>query len=369
MKIGIITTHNFPIPSPCHTGEFFILGLVRSLREMGHEISLFTPKGTKCFPNVNFYEMPCSFGKVSPSSIECEQSCFNSHANILRKLDIIHDFSITKQIAENLFNEGYRNIISTPLGGTWDHPNPAYNIVCSSYTMRSRGLRGATDYENTPMPDFGGKPFIPIKDARVVYYGINTDWYTPTYDKKDFFLWLGRWHNVRGYHMAIELAKKTGINLIMAGEHPDRELFDYQKHCVLEAIELAKDVPNIKFEWLPPDPDHHTKKRELLRQAKAYLCTTQFCEPFGLTQAEALACGTPIIATNYGSMPEIITNGITGYICENNIKDFSIALKMIGNIDPETCREHAVLRFDRKVMAKAYLAEYEAVINGRNWGL
>jgi glycosyltransferase involved in cell wall biosynthesis len=232
--------------------------------------------------------------------------------------------------------------------------------------MRERGLRAASDYENTSTPNSDNKQYEPT-NSHVVYYGINTDWYTPTYDKKDYFLWLGRWHEVRGYRMMIDIAKRTGINLIMAGEHPDRERFEYQRNCAYEALELAANVPNIKFEWLPPDPNHHEAKRALYQGAKAFINTVQFQEPFGLQQAEALACGTPVIGTRMGALPEVIQHGLTGYICDNNIKDFQVAINMIDRIDPKICREQAVSRFDRKIMAKAYLAEYEFAKNGVVW--
>jgi glycosyltransferase involved in cell wall biosynthesis len=291
------------------------------------------------------------------------------HADSLRQQDIIHDFSITKQISDILFAEGKRNLLATPLAGVWIYPVSRYNFTCFTRAMLDRGLRGATDYEGTPTPEAGGEPQNAIIEGRIVNLGIDTDWYTPTYDKKEFFLWMNRWHPAKGYKQAIELAKETGIDLVMAGEHPDNEMFEYQRNCVHEAINLATNCPNIHFEWLPRDPKHHEAKRELYRQAKALIYTVQFQEPFGLSQVESLACGTPVIGTNYGSVPEVITNGITGYVCKNDIKDFAIATKMIHNIKPELCREHAVMRFDRRIMAKAFLAEYEAILHGRQWGL
>lgn len=367
MKIGIIATHFYPLPSPHHTGEYLILDLVKSLVKMGHQVSLFAPLGTDS-SGATLFDMPCSYGSAENDPSEYEQKCFDMHADLFRSLDVVHDFSISKRIAEIFYKEGRTNIISSPLSGSWNSPDPSFNITCWSHAMKDRALRGATDYEGTATPNAISKTYKPIKDAHVVYAGINTNWYTPNYNKMDYFLWLGRWHEVRGYRMAIEIAKKTGIYLIMAGEHPDREKFEYQKNCVYEALELAEGVPNIKFEWLPPDPHHHERKRELYRGAKALINTVQFQEPFGLQQPEAMACGTPVIGNRFGALPETITNGITGYLCNNTIEDFEIAIKMIDKVDPKTCREHAVMRFDRDVMAKSFLAEYELVINGNTWG-
>lgn len=369
MKIGIITTHSFPIPTPTHTGDVVITDLARTLDEMGHEVDLYAPAGTYKPPNGRQLPMRCSLGKATPSSWVCEQECFESYAEILRREDIVHDFSISKRITETLIAEGKRNVISTLLGGTWTHPNPPINIVVWSKAMRERGLRGATDYEGTPTPEMGGPPQQPIKDAHVVHGGIDTDWYTPAIDRKEgFLLWMNRWHPAKGYHVAIEVAKGTGLELVMAGEHPDREMFEYQKNCALHAVELAKGLPNVRFEWLPPDPDHHEAKRELYRRAKALLYTVQFQEPFGLSQVEALSCGTPVIGINFGSVPELITDGVTGYVRDNDVKSLTVAAERAGEIDPKICRSEAVNKFDRRVMAKSYLNEYQAVIDGKGWG-
>jgi glycosyltransferase involved in cell wall biosynthesis len=367
VKIGLVATHSWPVPYKSHTGDHWYAGLAQVLDEMGHEVYFFASEGSYIPSHGKLLPITCSWGTGTPSPSECEQQCFDKYADILRNLDVIHDMSITKRVAENLFKEGKTNVISTPLGGTWQHPNPAFNFVVSSQNMKDRALRGATDYENTPTPDAAGPPQAPIKDAHVVYYGIDTNFYTPTYDKKKFFLWLGRWHHVRGYHLAIQLAKETGIELVMAGEHPDREVSDYQKQCSFEAVELARDCPNIHFEWLPADPHHHEAKRVLLQSAKALIFPVQFQEPFGLMQPEALACGTPIIGTNFGSVPEIVKDGVTGFVVDNNWQAFSNAISKIDQIQPAVCRAQAVKRFDRKVMAENYIKEYLKVINGETW--
>ena len=365
MKVAIVATHSFPIPPPTHTGDVVILDLAVALHGLGHEVTMYAPAGTKA-PG-RLLSMPASLGKSAPSSEDCEQQCFNDHQTALRTEDIVHDFSITKRIAETLASEG-RPTVSTPLGGVWAHPAPPLNICVWSEAMRQRGLRGATDYEGTPTPGMGGPPQRPIKDAHVVYGGIDTDWYTPEGPKESFFLWMNRWHPAKGYRQAIDLASATGIELVMAGEHPDNEMFEYQRNCALEAVELAKGLSNVRFCWLPADPDHHTAKRELYRQARALIYSVKFQEPFGLSQVESLACGTPVIGVGYGSVPEVIDHGETGFVVGDSIAELAAEVQRIGNIDPRICREEAVRRFDRRVMAENYLAEYQAVVNGQVWG-
>jgi glycosyltransferase involved in cell wall biosynthesis len=367
VKIGIIATASWPVPNHAHTGDHFYAGLVKTLDELGHDVTFFAADGSYVPPHGKQLSMPCSWGTGDPHSSQCEQWCYEKYEKELLEQDIVHDFSITKRIAENLYNRGYKNTISQPLGGVWTHPDPPHNFIVASEAMRQRALRGATDYENTPWPTSGGPPQKPIKEAHVVFHSIDTDFYFPTYKKDNFFLWLGRWHRVRGFHLAIQLARETGIELVMAGEHPDRGVCDYQRECSFEAVELAKDLPNVHFEWLPADPYHHEAKRDLIQRARALLFPVQFQEPFGLMQPEALACGTPVIGTNYGSVPEVIQDGITGYVVNNSVQDFANALPKIDSIIPAICRADAVKRFDRHVMTANYLKEYELVINGSSW--
>ena len=368
MKIGIISTHSFPIPTPTHTGDIVIVDLAQALDDMGHDVTLYAPEGTRAPSCGRVLPMPCSYGQPTPLPWECEEGCFNINADSMREQDVIHDFSITKFAAETLLAEGRRNVVSTPMGGMWNHPDPPINVVCWSEQMRGRGLRGASDYDRAPDLGVTIPPQKAIKDAHVVYGGIDTDWYTPTYKKEGFFLWMNRWHPAKGPSVAIELARSTGIELVMAGEHPDRVPSPDQAACANEAVRLAEGLPNVRFEWLPADPDHHDAKRELYRRAKALLYTVQFQEPFGLSQVESLACGTPVIGTRYGSVPEVVEDGLTGYVRSNSIEDLATALSLVDRIDPRTCRNRAVERFDRHVMAKSYLKEYQAVIDGNTWG-
>lgn len=365
MKISIVATHSFPIPYPnLHTGDIVILNLAKSLQRLGHEVKLFAPEGTDFN---NLYPMRASFGKYPPSSEECETECFNNYKDILLDSDIVHDFSNTKRIIVNLNHLGYFNTLSTILGGAWKHNYAPRNLCVWSKAHRQRVLKGETDYVNTLTPDLAGPNGRPVEDCHTVYGGIDTSFYTPKYDKSDYHLWLGRWHPVRGYKMAIDLAKKTKLNVVLAGEHPDNELFQNQKDYCKEAMELAKGHSNIDFYFLPPDPDHHFHKIKLYQEAKSFLYTVQFHEPFGLSQVESLACGTPVIATNYGSCPEIINHGSTGFICENNVDSFADALYKVNKISPELCRKNAVQRFDQHVMAKSYLKEYQAILDGKSW--
>ena len=375
MRVGIIATHAFPLPNPnlyesaladtLHTGDIVISGLIKNLAELGYEIYVFAPEGSYYPPNGKLFVMDSSRGNSSPTAIECEKKCFDEYKKEILSCDIIHDFSIVKIITGMLaLNYKHKPQISTIMGGPWMQPFTPVNLTVWSDSHKYRVQNGFSDYHNTKLDGQNGNP---VNDVSVVNGGIDTSFYTPTYVKDNYFLFIGRWHEVRGYKLAIEIAKKTGINLIMAGEHPDNEKFDYQRNCALEAVELAKNYSNIKFEWLPKeDPGHHLVKRKLYQGAKAFINPIQFNEPFGLSMPESLACGTPVIVTNYGSAPEIIKNNITGFTVDNDIDAFIEAINKINSINPINCRIDSVNRFDLKIMALNYIEKYDEIISKQN---
>lgn len=363
MRIGLISTHSWPIPTPVFTGDIVILDLAIALHGLGHEVLMFAPAGTKA-PG-KLCEMRASFGSSEPPSWQAETECWNNHRAELLSCDIVHDFSITKCIAEFLMSEG-RPAISTLLGGNYNHPANGRNVCVWSNAMRERALRGFTDYWNTPIPDLAGPSTRPLADAHVVYGGIDTDFYCPSdYAKGDYFLWLSRWGITRGFRQAIQIAKDTGVELIMAGQHPDDMRWESEKEFAREAIRSVEGCKNIRFEWLPPGQvEHHEAKRELYRRARALLYPVQFQEPFGLSMVEAMACGTPVIGSGRGSVPEVI--GRTGAVSSDDALFAELLSEPLAT--PQECRAEAVERFSRQAMAKRYLTEYEAVIGGVWWG-
>jgi glycosyltransferase involved in cell wall biosynthesis len=371
MKIGIVATHSFPIPWKTHTGDVVILDLAFGLRLLGHQVTVYAPVGTKVPEGCQLLDMPCAFGKYPPPAEQCERECYEKNKKALLSEDIVHDFSVSKQVAWSLVSEGKTNVIGTPLGGTWNNLAKPMNVAVWSEAMRGRGMRGACDYEGTRFKQWMNCGQSKISDAKVVYGGVDCQLYDDPdlgAKKENFILWMNRWHPAKGYEEAIKLALVTGCELVMAGEHPDNETYAFQRECALGALHMAKGASNIHFEFLPGDPDHHERKRQLYRKAKALLYPVQFHEPFGLSQAEALASWTPVIGTRMGSVPEVVEHGRTGIVCNNNIEDLTAGHEQVGKILPRICRESAVQRFSRLVMAKNYLELYKDVVHGKNWG-
>lgn len=374
MRIVIIASHAWPLPSPARTGDSqVILDLSRSLYEMGHEVAVIAPKGSKLHPGVKLLGMPLSSnGQAEPTAEECEWAAFKAHGAALAAAAVVHDCSVEKRIAKECLGYCGREVVSTIWGGPWRGPTPLRNVVACSKSQAERLLRGATDYENTPTPDAGGPPSTPLNGVRVAYLGIDTELYREaTCGRGDRWLWLNRWHPVKGYREAIQVAIDTGIQLDLVGMDPSED-HPYQAECAREAQRLAEGHDNIKVSFLPTGEAHTAAKVEAYSRAYALLYPVQFQEPFGLCQIEAQACGCPVMALRIGSTPEL-----GAMVCDSMDELRGILSNTVATLSEESRRLMADIRllnwwrtqqkFDRFVMARRYVELYREAIAG-GWG-
>lgn len=161
-------------------------------------------------------------------------------------------------------------------------------------------------------------------------------------------IFLGRIEKIKGCHVAIEVARSTGNKLIIAGNvSPLPEEITYFKN----EIEPHIDGEQVYFAGQVNDE----QKNYYLGNAKALLFPIEWNEPFGMVMAEAMACGTPVIAFNKGSVNEVIDENITGFKT-NTIQEMIKAVKKVDTVERKLCREHAEKRFDVRVIAKEYLS-------------
>jgi glycosyltransferase involved in cell wall biosynthesis len=193
-----------------------------------------------------------------------------------------------------------------------------------------------------------------IKIDNFVYNGINIDNLPYQEQKEDYLLVMGRISRDKGQDIAIKIAKKLGLKLILTGPVHDVNKEYYQK----------KIKPNVDGKQIIYKGEISTKERnELYAKAKCFLMPIQWEEPFGLVVTEAMACGTPVVAFNRGAMPEIMKNGKTGYIV-NNEKEMIEAIKKVDNINPRACRKWVEKRFTSRHMTDNYLNLYRKCIAG-----
>ena len=182
-----------------------------------------------------------------------------------------------------------------------------------------------------------------------VYNGLETKNFDFNDHPEDYLVFFGRIHPDKGTAEAIEIAIKTNKRLIIAGIVQHSEYFR-------ERIEPFLNE-NITFIG-SAGPE---KRNELLRNAVALLHPISFEEPFGLSVAEAMLCGTPVIAFKKGSMPELIKHEETGFLVDN-VDEAAEAVENLSSISRSTCRQWAVEQFSQEKMVEDYIALYHQIL-------
>jgi glycosyltransferase involved in cell wall biosynthesis len=205
-------------------------------------------------------------------------------------------------------------------------------------------LISISNHHRTPLP---GANWL-----GTVYHGMPADTLAPSYQPGSYLVFLGRLTKEKGPETAIHLAKAAGLPLRMAAKVPRSET-RYYKECLQPLI----DGQQIQLVGELKDAG----KEDLLKGASALLFPIDWPEPFGLVMIEAMACGTPVIAFRRGSVPEVIDEGITGFIVDNEDEAIA-AIKRIGELDRQRVRATFERRFTARRMAEDYLLHYQSLL-------
>lgn len=196
-----------------------------------------------------------------------------------------------------------------------------------------------SDAQRAPVPEANW--------ARTIHHGLPLDEYPYGDAKDDYVLHLGRIAPEKGTHLAIEAARRAGLPLVIAAkvDPVDQAYFDAEVAPHLgPAVHFVGEVTG-------------SVKATLLRRARALVFPIQWEEPFGLVMAEAMACGTPVVATPAGSVPEIVVDGRTGLLAPD-VDGLAAALRRVALLKPVHCRRHAEARFSLERMVRNYETVY-----------
>jgi glycosyltransferase involved in cell wall biosynthesis len=185
-----------------------------------------------------------------------------------------------------------------------------------------------------------------------VYHGLPPDLYSFSPQHGDYFLFVGRVSPEKRIDRAIDIAQQCGMRLYI-GAKVDCADEAYFNECIKPLLKS----PRVEF----IGEIGEREKRELLEHATALLFPIDWPEPFGLVMIEALCCGTPVIAYRNGSVPEILEDGVNGFVVTNQ-EEAARAGQRIQTIDRNTCRETFENRFTAERMAQAYVEIYRKVI-------
>ena len=160
-------------------------------------------------------------------------------------------------------------------------------------------------------------------------------------------MFLSRLDKIKGCHNAIALAKKTGRKLIIAGN-----ISHLKEEQTYFETDVKPHVDGKLIQYVGPLNDE--EKNDYLGKCAALLMLIEWDEPFGMVMAEAMACGTPVVGFQRGSVPEVVEEGVTGFVVDT-VEEAVSALKKVPSIDRKNCRERAKSRFDVDVIAADYL--------------
>ncbi len=337
MKIAVLSPVAWRTP-PHHYGpwEQMASNLTEGLVKKGHDVTLFATKDSitsaklEAVINKGYEEDDYADAKVN----ECLHiSHLMENAD---QYDIIHNHYDFLPLT-------YSRLINTPIvttihGFSSEKIIPVYkkyNDVCHYVSISNSDRSKELDYIAT------------------VYNGIKPGEFHLSEKPKDYLLYFGRIHQDKGTKEAIDIALESGKKLIISGIIQDH---DYYNQFIAPHI----DNNQIVFVGSSKPPE----RNQLMGEALALLHPINFKEPFGLSIVESMLCGTPVIAFNKGSMPEIIEDGKNGFLV-NNIKEAAISISKIKEIDRSYCRQSALNHFTHEHMVNNYIQVYEQILKNK----
>jgi glycosyltransferase involved in cell wall biosynthesis len=355
MKIGIACTNAFTIPVPeseIYANQNMAGWIADRLSEKKADVTLFAPKGSRTKAKlVTFGMLPYSDPRVHKVlSAGCSFSDYEHlfmakiyNYALENKFDVLHMHLRPLSVAP------FSAMSKIPTIQTIHDPlNYKYFKILECYnSFKQIGFVSISFSQRKPLPG--------LKMIGNVYNGISLEKWTFNPKGGKYLCWSGRVLPEKATHIAIKVARKTNIELKMAG-------YVYNNDKNNPSSYWNKKVkPNlsrkITLEYLQPKEQNY-----FYGNAKAFINPIQWEEPFGLVMIEAMACGTPVIAFNRGSVPEIVKHGETGFIV-NNEKEMIEAIKRIDMIDRRKCRERVEKHFTVEKMVDEYEKVYRKIIN------
>lgn len=342
MKVAIVAGPYVPVPPRKYGGtELVIANLIRGLREMGHEpILLASGDSTIDCPTIPIVDKAMFFPKhrrdlpeYGERTREIEKTTATKLREILPEVDIIHSHGFDLKDFQNFPN------LTTMHGPVTFQQLPYYE--------RRRGLYYVSISRNQQ------NAFPDLQYVGVVYNGEDPSRFPIVTEPDDYVCFLGRFDREKDPHLAIQLAITLGIPIKVAGkiDHQGEGYFD-------EEIRPLLDNPLVEYLGELGFQD----KVDLLSHARCNLHPTGFREPFGLTVLEAAYCGTPTLAIERGSMPELVEEGRTGMLVEDFVEGYH-EIQRCFDMDRAYIAQRARMLFNYRTMTKQYLKAYEKVID------
>lgn len=252
-----------------------------------------------------------------------------------QEFDIIHDHT-------HVIGLSTANLATTPVIVTLHDPVfPNYKPLLETFTNPNI----------VTISHSQGKPAPKMNKIGTVYNGLSMQHYPFSTTSKGYLLFVGSFRKEKGADKAVQVARMLDMPLIIAGklDEEHKEFFNTTvKPYLSEKIHYVGEVDE-------------TARNNLMKNALCFLHPISWMEPFGLTLIEAMACGTPVIGFNLGSIPEIVQHGKTGYVVET-IEEMADAIKKIKSINRRHCRSYALENFSSEKMTDEYESLYAQLV-------
>ncbi|MFP5579932.1 MAG: glycosyltransferase family 4 protein [Acidimicrobiia bacterium] len=347
MRIGIVAPPWVSVPPVGYGGtESVIDRLAQGFVGAGHEVLLWTTGDSTCPVPKGWVLDHADRNRMGAAVVELHHLIHGYEALVAWGADVVHDHTLIGPVHAR--RHAGLPVVTTNHGPFNDELTTLYRavteevaLIAISADQAARGIRAGLAID------------------AVIHHGIDLDLYRPgpgTGDERGkYHLYLGRMAPEKGARRAALAAREAGVRLLLAAkmiEAAEREFFAEQVEPLLD--DRIQYVGEIDIE----------EKLQLLRGARSLVNPIRWAEPFGLVMIEALACGTPVLATREGAAPEIVDHGVTGFLCDD-VADTARRLLDVTQIDRRACREVAERRFGIRRMVDEHLVLFEQVVQKR----
>jgi glycosyltransferase involved in cell wall biosynthesis len=339
LRIGVIAPPWVPVPPPVYGGtELVIDHLARGLIAAGHDVDLFTTGDATC-PVERHWLHRVAVGTTG--SLIDELGHVQAAYAELAGCDVIHDHTLLGPMWA-ITNMAAPPVVTTAHGPFTPELSELYRTV-----GRDVAVVAISHHQRDTAPE------IPV--ARVIHHGLDMEHWPVGRGDGGYLVFLGRMHPDKGVHRAIRIARAAGKQLRIAAkmwEPAERRYFAEEVEPLLgsDAVYLGEVGGRDKV--------------DLLAGAEALLNPIRWPEPFGLVMIEALAVGTPVVTFGEGAAPEIVDDGVTGFVCRDEA-DMVDRLADVCDLDRRDCRRAATSRFSARRMVDDHVALYQELVEGR----
>lgn len=338
MRIAIIAPPWVAVPPAAYGGTEAVLdALARALQAAGHYVLLFATGDSTCpVPTGWVLETAAGVGSATPSTEF--RHAINAYDWLSDEVDIVHDHTLVGPVYAQQFSS--LPVVTTNHGPFQSELGDYYRAISDTVPVIAISQHQASTARRTRV-------------ARVIHHGVDVDAIPVGDGSGGYALFLGRMSPDKGAHTAARAARTAGVPLKIAAkmnEPAERGYFDAMVAPLLGGdIEFIGEVGG-------------GDKLALLGGARCLLNPVAWPEPFGMVMIEALACATPVLSTPMGSVPEILDDGVTGFI-RSKESDLAGALLRVDELDRDACRRVACERFSAERMASDHVRFFEAVLD------